>query len=173
MLFWNKLTEYKEIPEKIPEFPEIWHKSPEIPELSKWLGIAISSDSVSSSWLNIQLITEFRQRIMRSNSMQFWGINISWLNQSKQRVFKCSDRYHIILHKILGTFVKFPEIPEFFPEFLCTQLICFKTAFTALYSDKTCYLVYYSKSPNKFWNFWPIARLCNDMPLIILLFNNN
>ena len=43
MLFWNKLTEYKEIPEKIPEFPEIWHKSPEIPELSKWLGIAISS----------------------------------------------------------------------------------------------------------------------------------
>ena len=44
MLFWNKLTEYKEIPEKIPEFPEIWHKSPEIPELSKWLGIAISSD---------------------------------------------------------------------------------------------------------------------------------
>ena len=43
MLFWNKLIEYKEIPEKIPEFPEIWHKSPEIPELSKWLGIAISS----------------------------------------------------------------------------------------------------------------------------------
>jgi len=42
MLFWNKLIEYKEIPEKIPEFPEIWHKSPEIPELSKWLGIAIS-----------------------------------------------------------------------------------------------------------------------------------
>ena len=34
-----------------------------------------------------------------------------------------------------------------FPEFLCTQLICFKTAFTALYSDETCYLVYYSKSP--------------------------
>jgi len=25
-------------------------------------------------------------------------------------------------------FVKFPEIPEFFPEFLCTQLFCFKTA---------------------------------------------
>jgi len=43
MLFWNKLIEYKEIPEKNPEFPEIWHKSPEIPELSKWLGIAISS----------------------------------------------------------------------------------------------------------------------------------
>ena len=43
MLFWNKLIEYKEIPEKIPEFPEIWHKSPEIPELSKWLGIAIST----------------------------------------------------------------------------------------------------------------------------------
>jgi len=43
MLFWNKLIEYKEIPEKIPEFPEIWHKSPEIPEFSKWLGIAISS----------------------------------------------------------------------------------------------------------------------------------
>ena len=43
-------------------------------------------------------------------------------------------------------YVKFPEIPEFFPEFLCTQLICFKTAFTALYSDETCYLVYYSKS---------------------------
>jgi len=43
MLFWNKLIEYKEIPEKIPEFPEIWHKSPEIPELSKWLGIAISN----------------------------------------------------------------------------------------------------------------------------------
>jgi hypothetical protein len=42
MLFWNKLIEYKEIPEKIPEFPEIWHKSPEIPELSKWFGIAIS-----------------------------------------------------------------------------------------------------------------------------------
>jgi len=42
MLFWNKLIEYKEIPEKIPEFPEIWHKSPEITELSKWLGIAIS-----------------------------------------------------------------------------------------------------------------------------------
>ena len=40
MLFWNKLIEYKEIPEKIPE---IWHKSPEIPELSKWLGIAISN----------------------------------------------------------------------------------------------------------------------------------
>jgi hypothetical protein len=35
-----------------------------------------------------------------------------------------------------------------FPEFLCTQLICFKTAFTALYSDETCYQVYYSKSPN-------------------------
>ena len=50
MLFWNKLIEYKEIPEKIPE---IWHKSPEIPELSKWLGIAISryrqSDSVLES----------------------------------------------------------------------------------------------------------------------------
>ena len=44
MLFWNKLIEYKEIPEKIPEFPEIWHKSPEIPELSKCLGIAISND---------------------------------------------------------------------------------------------------------------------------------
>jgi len=43
MLFWNKLIEYKEIPEKNPEFPEIWHKSPEIPELSKWLGIAISN----------------------------------------------------------------------------------------------------------------------------------
>ena len=25
-------------------------------------------------------------------------------------------------------FVKFPEIKEFFPEFLCTQLFCFKTA---------------------------------------------
>ena len=48
MLFWNKLIEYKEIPEKIPEFPEIWHKSHEIPELSKWLGIAISiSDNMA------------------------------------------------------------------------------------------------------------------------------
>lgn len=52
MLFWNKLIEYKEIPEKIPEFPEIWHKSPEIPELSKWLGIAISSGAEGGgAWL--------------------------------------------------------------------------------------------------------------------------
>jgi hypothetical protein len=46
MLFWNKLIEYKEIPEKIPEFPEIWHTSPEIPEFSKWSGIAIPSVNV-------------------------------------------------------------------------------------------------------------------------------
>ena len=55
MLFWNKLIEYKEIPEKIPEFPEIWHKSPEIPELSKWLGIAISSyDSPVVKYTNLR-----------------------------------------------------------------------------------------------------------------------
>jgi len=42
-------------------------------------------------------------------------------------------------------YVKFPEIPEFFPEILCTQLICFKTPFTTLHYDETCYLVYYRK----------------------------
>ena len=55
MLFWNKLIEYKEIPEKIPEFPEICHKSPEIPELSKWLGIAISTPAARSSYLPLWL----------------------------------------------------------------------------------------------------------------------
>ena len=74
MLFWNKLIEYKEIPEKIPEFPEIWHKSPEIPELSKWLGIAISSRHRHCLWtqLNEKMSIETLANITLYATTMLW-----------------------------------------------------------------------------------------------------
>ena len=79
MLFWNKLIEYKEIPEKIPEFPEIWHKSPEIPELSKWLGIAISSYGRTEYIDIVCRCADAREKLLRERD---WSKSCRWVDHA-------------------------------------------------------------------------------------------